>query len=93
MQFCLRLNGSDNGDKIHINDVTVSGIKPGWVSITEDDFESGWGNFLESIENDSRISNHKYRSGYWSALIRDGSESSQIVTKELSVSEYTWLKI
>jgi len=65
----------------------------GWATITEDDFESGWGNFLEKTGNDSNISNKRYRSGSWSGLMRDGSEHSRLVTKELSILDYPRLRV
>jgi len=87
----LSPNSSPLPDGDSAEDEPETGI--GWVTITEDDFEDGWGNFLPSTGKDVIMSGNKYHSGYRSAVMRFFYEPPQLLIKELSVSEYSRLKV
>ena len=67
----------------------------GWVTVSSDDFESGWGNFNDGGADAARVSNATYASsGTYTAQIRDNSgNASSVYSNALNVSGKSQLKI
>lgn len=72
--------------------VTVSTPPTGWVELVYDDFESGWGTFLDG-GSDAKLSS-SYAIGSTSLNLQDNSSSSESrLANSLDLSGYSELKI
>ncbi len=96
----LRCDASGNGDDVYIDEVEIStrvGTPPppsSWNTISDEDFESGWGIWNDGGSDASLYTGGTHAHQGSAALnIENNSSSSVVTTNNLSLASYADLKV
>jgi hypothetical protein len=93
-QFRFRAEGSNNDDKVYLDDIVISGCKKPSCTINSESFETGWGIWNDGGSDCSRNSVDTYsNTGKYSMRLRDDTSSSKGTTDNLNLTSYEEVSI
>ncbi len=89
--FTVQVDATGGSDTTTLN-ITVDAATPSWTELTFDDFESGWGNWVDG-GTDARIAT-EFALGSQCFAIQDNSSTSEVkLSNSLDLTGYSELKI
>jgi hypothetical protein len=92
--FTVQVDATGGSDTATLN-ITVDPASSGWTVLNSEDFEGGWGIWIDGGNDCRRSANDSAyaHSGTYCVRIRDNSNSSRTTTGNIDIAAYTQLKI